>query len=100
MLDKVLFQSDLKMTGHINGGKHLMSAQYRQARRGPKPNPNTRENLIRVGVGMLHESGYAATGIKEIVDAAGVPKGSFYNHFESKEAFGKEVVDFYFGNGL
>lgn len=49
---------------------------------------------------MLHEAGYAATGIKEIVDAAEVPKGSFYNHFESKEAFGKEVVDFYFGQGL
>lgn len=49
---------------------------------------------------MLHEAGYAATGIKEIVDAAEVPKGSFYNHFESKEAFVKEVVDFYFGRGL
>jgi TetR/AcrR family transcriptional regulator, transcriptional repressor for nem operon len=46
---------------------------------------------------MLHESGYAATGIQEIVDAAKVPKGSFYNHFESKETFAKEVVDAYFG---
>lgn len=49
---------------------------------------------------MLHEAGYTATGIKDIVDAAGVPKGSFYNYFESKEAFGREVVDFYFNNGL
>ena len=49
---------------------------------------------------MLHEAGYAATGIKDIVDAAEVPKGSFYNHFESKEAFGREVVDFYFQTGL
>ena len=77
-----------------------MRAQAKEVRRGPKPNPNTRDNLIRVGVCMLHESGYTATGIKEIVDAADVPKGSFYNHFESKEAFGKEVVDFYFGSGL
>nr|WP_183938370.1 TetR/AcrR family transcriptional regulator [Rhizobium paranaense] len=69
-------------------------------RRGPKPNPNTRHNLIQVGTQMLHEAGYAATGIKDIVDAADVPKGSFYNHFESKEAFGKEVVDFYFDSGL
>jgi TetR/AcrR family transcriptional regulator, transcriptional repressor for nem operon len=68
--------------------------------RGPKPNPDTRNNLIRVGVRMFHETGYTATGIKDIVDAAEVPKGSFYNHFESKEAFGKEVVDFYFGSGL
>ncbi|MBX9396731.1 TetR/AcrR family transcriptional regulator [Streptomyces sp. TRM72054] len=30
--------------------------------------------------------GYAATGVKDITDAAGAPKGSFYNHFKSKEA--------------
>lgn len=70
------------------------------ARRGPKPNPDTRSNLIRVGMRMFHKSGYSATGIKDIVDAAEVPKGSFYNHFESKEAFGKAAVDFYFDNGL
>lgn len=77
-----------------------MKLQPSPARRGPKPNPSTRENLLRVGMRMFHEVGYAATGIKEITDAADVPKGSFYNHFESKEAFGKEVVDFYFGGGL
>ncbi|ACI53778.1 transcriptional regulator, TetR family [Rhizobium leguminosarum bv. trifolii WSM2304] len=77
-----------------------METQTKAARRGPKPNPNTRDNLMRVGVQMLHEAGYTATGIKDIVDAAHVPKGSFYNHFESKEAFGKEVVDFYFDGGL
>ncbi|RVU01191.1 TetR family transcriptional regulator [Novosphingobium umbonatum] len=77
-----------------------MGAEAKEVRRGPKPNPNTRDNLIRVGVRMLHEGGYTATGIKDIVDAAQVPKGSFYNHFDSKEAFGKEVVDFYFGTGL
>jgi len=49
---------------------------------------------------MLHQAGFAATGVKEIVDTAGVPKGSFYNHFESKEGFAKEVVDFYFDQGL
>jgi TetR/AcrR family transcriptional repressor of nem operon len=69
-------------------------------RRGPKPRPETRENLLRTGVRLLHGTGFAATGIKEIVDAAQVPKGSFYNHFPSKEAFGAEAVDFYFGRGL
>lgn len=75
-----------------------MTPQATSARRGPKP--KTRENLIRAGVRMLHESGYAATGIQEIVTAAEVPKGSFYNHFQSKEAFGKEVIDHYFTAGL
>lgn len=61
---------------------------------------NTRDNLIRMGAQMLHESGYTATGIKEIVDAVKVPKGSFYNYFESKEAFAEEVIDFYFESAL
>jgi TetR/AcrR family transcriptional repressor of nem operon len=69
-------------------------------KRGPKPKPHTRDNLLHAGVRIFHELGYAAAGIKEIVNAAEVPKGTFYNHFESKEAFGKEVVDFYFGQNL
>jgi TetR/AcrR family transcriptional repressor of nem operon len=69
-------------------------------RRGPKPKSDTRDNLVRAGARLLHQTGYAATGVKDIVDAAQVPKGSFYNHFDSKEAFGAEVVDFYFGRGL
>lgn len=77
-----------------------MGLQTTAARRGPKPKPHTRDTLIGAGVRMLHEAGYAATGIKEIVDAANVPKGSFYNHFESKEVFGKQVVDFYFSLGI
>ena len=41
-------------------------------------------------------SGYAATGLVELLRTAGVPKGSFYNHFESKEAFGLEIVRRYY----
>jgi TetR/AcrR family transcriptional repressor of nem operon len=65
-------------------------------RRGPKPNPDTRNNLVQVGLRMLHAEGYAATGIQSIVEGAEVPKGSFYNHFASKEAFGAEVLGAYF----
>lgn len=65
-------------------------------RRGPKPNPETRVNLLRAGVRAIHERGFHATGINDIVNDAGVPKGSFYNHFPSKEAFAAEVVDAYF----
>jgi TetR/AcrR family transcriptional regulator, transcriptional repressor for nem operon len=45
---------------------------------------------------MIYAEGYAATGIQGIVESANVPKGTFYNHFPSKEAFGAEVVDAYF----
>jgi len=66
------------------------------ARRGPKPKPDTRDNLVQAGLALLHAEGYAATGIQAIVESVGVPKGSFYNHFASKEAFGAEVIDAYF----
>ena len=69
-------------------------------RRGPKPNPDTPHNLLRSGVRLLHAGGYSATGIQDIVSAAEVPKGSFYNHFPSKEAFGAAAVDLYFGGAL
>ena len=69
-------------------------------RRGPKPKPGTRENLIQTGLRMLHTDGYSASGIQSIVDAADIPKGSFYNYFASKEAFGAEVTDAYFVRGL
>jgi len=48
---------------------------------------STREHLIDVGVSLMHEHGYTATGLKEILEVAGVPKGSFYHHFGSKEDF-------------
>jgi TetR/AcrR family transcriptional repressor of nem operon len=44
---------------------------------------------------MFHAEGYVATGIQSIVEGADIPKGSFYNHFASKEAFGAEVIDAY-----
>lgn len=77
-----------------------MSTQTERPRRGPKPNPATRANLLGAGMRLFHESGYNATGIKDIVEAAGVPKGSFYNHFVSKESFAVEVTDAYFSGSL
>jgi TetR/AcrR family transcriptional repressor of nem operon len=54
--------------------------------------PTTREKLLSAGLETLHKWGFNATGVQDITDAAKVPKGSFYNHFESKDALGVEVV--------
>ena len=56
---------------------------------------NTRNHLLQVGLRRIHAMGYASTGVKEILDDADVPKGSFYHHFASKEAFAKEVLELY-----
>ncbi|HWL86242.1 MAG TPA: TetR family transcriptional regulator C-terminal domain-containing protein [Polyangiaceae bacterium] len=57
------------------------------------PRPSAREKLLSAGLDTLHRRGFNGSGVQEITDAAGVPKGSFYNHFESKEALGAEVID-------
>jgi TetR/AcrR family transcriptional regulator, transcriptional repressor for nem operon len=57
----------------------------------------TRDALIEHGTRLMLRSGYAGTGLVEVLQAAGVPKGSFYNHFASKEAFGVELVRHYYG---
>jgi len=69
------------------------------ARRGPKPKPDTRNNLVQAGLRMIHAEGYSASGIQGIVERADVPKGSFYTYFASKEAFGTEVIDAYSARG-
>ena len=62
------------------------------------PRLNTREEIVQAGLKCLVEKGFNAVGVQEITDAAGVPKGSFYNHFESKEALGLEIVERYGAN--
>ena len=47
----------------------------------------------------MHAHGYAGASVRDIVQAAGVPQGSFTNHFTSKEAFGLEILDLYFARG-
>jgi TetR/AcrR family transcriptional repressor of nem operon len=56
---------------------------------------DVRGRLLTAGLEALHKRGFNATGVQDITDAAKVPKGSFYNHFESKDALGVEVVNQY-----
>lgn len=54
-----------------------------------------RASLIRSGMELLTERGYSATGIDAILKPAGVPKGSFYYYFRSKDEFVAQVIDAY-----
>src|SRR5579859_3093885 len=45
-----------------------------------------REEIVEAALEQFHAYGFNAAGVKDITDSAGVPKGSFYNHFDSKEA--------------
>jgi TetR/AcrR family transcriptional regulator, transcriptional repressor for nem operon len=55
-----------------------------------------KRQIIAAGLAELHARGYAACSVEDITRAAGVPKGSFYNHFASKEEFAVEAVRRYF----
>ena len=60
------------------------------------PKPSNRERILNEGLRVVHERGFAGASVRDIVQAAGVPQGSFTNHFVSKEAFGLEVLDLYY----
>jgi TetR/AcrR family transcriptional repressor of nem operon len=55
----------------------------------------TRDVLIRCGMEVLTEQGFAATGLDALLRRATVPKGSFYHYFGSKADFGREVMKAY-----
>ena len=62
------------------------------------PRPSLREKLASSAVDTLHAKGFHGCSIQDITDAAGVPKGSFFNHFESKEALAIEALGRYLQN--
>lgn len=60
--------------------------------------PSLREDILKAGLKVMFRSGYTGATVRDICEAAGAPQGSFTNHFRSKEAFAKEVLDRYFAN--
>jgi TetR/AcrR family transcriptional regulator, transcriptional repressor for nem operon len=55
-----------------------------------------REQILNAGLRLMFQSGYQGAGVRDICAAAGAPLGSFTNHFRSKEAFTREVLERYF----
>lgn len=47
-----------------------------------------RDELLNLASALFYRQGFGATGIKQIIDTAGIAKGTFYSHFESKEEVG------------
>jgi TetR/AcrR family transcriptional repressor of nem operon len=57
---------------------------------------DTRQHVLDVAKEIILGKGFAAVGLNEILTSAGVPKGSFYHYFKSKEQFGDELIKDYF----
>jgi TetR/AcrR family transcriptional repressor of nem operon len=60
--------------------------------------PSLREDVLNAGLKVMFRSGYTGASVRDICGAAGVPLGSFTNHFRSKEAFAEEVLDRYYAH--
>lgn len=58
-------------------------------------NQTTKERILGAAEEIMLEKSFHSVGLKQILDAAKVPKGSFYHYFESKEQFGAEMLKHY-----
>ncbi|WP_163030699.1 TetR/AcrR family transcriptional regulator, partial [Pseudomonas viridiflava] len=54
---------------------------------------DTRQHLLDTGHRMMAERGFTSVGLNELLQAAGVPKGSFYHYFKSKELYGQGLLE-------
>lgn len=55
-------------------------------------NHNVRQHILDTGKAIITSKGFSGVGLNEILTAAGVPKGSFYHYFKSKELFGEALL--------
>jgi TetR/AcrR family transcriptional repressor of nem operon len=59
----------------------------------PSRGASTREALVERAGDLFRERGFRATSIGDVVEHTGVPKGSLYHHFASKDLLGYAVLD-------
>lgn len=61
---------------------------------------DTRQHILDTGHHIMAGKGFSSVGLSEILQTAGVPKGSFYHYFKSKEQFGQSLLQNYFEHYL
>ncbi len=58
--------------------------------------PNVREKLSGSAAALFQRFGYARVSIRDITSSINIPKGTFYNHFKSKEALASAILSEHF----
>lgn len=59
------------------------------------PRGEARTRLLDTALRVIRQQGFAATSVDELCREAGVTKGAFFHHFDSKEALGKAAADYW-----
>ena len=63
-------------------------------------NTTAKTHLLDTAQRIVGAKGFASVGLNQLLGAAGIPKGSFYYYFASKEAFGTALLEHYFQKDL
>ena len=61
-------------------------------------NRDTKQAILDAARTIISRKGFASAGLNEILADAGVPKGSFYHYFKSKDILGVELLETYFSS--
>ena len=61
----------------------------------PRKSDQTRQRILSTGRSLVLGVGFTGMGLKDLLAASNVPKGSFYHYFASKEAFGCAMLEDY-----
>lgn len=61
----------------------------------PTKHDIAKKKIVDSARALIAERGFSAVGLSQILEVAGIPKGSFYHYFASKEAFGEELLRSY-----
>jgi TetR/AcrR family transcriptional repressor of nem operon len=72
---------------------HIMAARKRPARISQSRKEASHERILEAAARAIRRSGYAGTGVADIMKEAGLTHGGFYAHFESREAMLAEAAD-------
>jgi len=98
--------ADLSMSASENKRNMIVDDRSNLSYSGAMPSATaplsnaTRDNILASGKRLMAGKGFSGVGLNEILATAGVPKGSFYHYFGSKDAFGEALLDAYFEDYL
>lgn len=91
----MFFKDDQSIIRHMHTASPIPSRRRGRPPKSRDALSDTRALLLRAGLETLTEKGFATAGLDEMLSRVGVPKGSFYHYFASKEAFGLALIECY-----
>ncbi|WP_394155484.1 TetR/AcrR family transcriptional regulator [Loktanella salsilacus] len=80
--------------------RRLVYYAYLKVMTQPSKSDQTRQRILSTGRDLVLQGGFGGIGLSRILSESGVPKGSFYYYFASKEAFGCAMLDDYVADYL